>query len=607
MSIEASRPRAYAGPTVLRIVVVVGSLVFLGSCSSNRRPVVDDAQGETSSPDVDASSSDSPDYGSEAMDGSLGDLIDAEWLDSGETDTQPQEAGLDGADAEADAGVLDGNTAVGDAGVTCPSATALGLVVGAAGNGAPFCVLKTCASAGACVAEDDCGGHQSVVECDAQGLCRCYLDGRRASSANTTDPLRCMSPSLWQFLSCFPACQPGLEGCSCNPTGTPQGTCVEPDLSCIPTPTHSCVKLCSTDADCRAGGRTTNTLCRKVGLPEGAICVDQEAGPGEVARRNRNDTGSTMVGCADGLRCVSLPGLSGGECSCAQPCTRTASAPNGVCGGARPYCSLVTELADRSSFCEPNMWSSYEPPPPSTRCALADSAQLWASITGTFGVCSARLREPGAVCNPRDATEQCDSTGDAPGTVSTCVTYLGATPEIGLCLQACPPGISSVSCKQSDPALGSALCVAFDSRNPQVGVCSLPSCSNYPPNCAGVGAGAGRRCEDLVSRDVGEVVHLCTDVLTPLLSETTFRFNGAALELDQRGDDCRRDNYAPFHCPPETVCVGSRVGLCVRGCSTSTGAPPGGGCLTATSTTRWCAPGDLLLVGPPPAGVCVAR
>lgn len=388
-------------------------------------------------------------------------------------------------------------------------------------------------------------------------------------------------------------CPTGTEGCGCtsnigpNDTAFLQDNC-EAGMVCVPFdlltgrndltgPVQSCVKTCSTDADCGAG-----QTCAETGFGEasgaGSICMDRIAQYDEPCGFSRGlvsrvpdvelMTSGEIVGCAQGTEC--LIGVFGDihpdEGLCLAFCQN-----DGECGGSTPYCN-------------PKVFTSSS------------------TVTPFIGVCSTGKYGQGGLCGSENPAKlgvasRCDSS-DAAHPNMACFGTPDVPDGLGACIALC--NTTDSACRPNGPSGLAQTCVPFpeifDPGDDFSGLCSV-ECDNFPDNCAGDGAGVGQYCSGPFQfSQTGNSFSFCADRTTPSWVGATFNSQGMVVS---QGDNCGGN---ATKCPEPGFCAGdgSGNGLCVVGCNTSTTA------MTTACSTLLNSPTAVCLGGifTEPAGLC---
>lgn len=382
-----------------------------------------------------------------------------------------------------------------------------------------------------------------------------------------------------------PPCPPGTEGCACTSNLGPNDTMFlqddcEADLLCVPFdlisgrqdltgPVQSCVKPCSTDADCGSG-----QTCAPSGYGEetgvGSICMDRIAGFDEFCGYSRGltsrvpdvtlETSGEIVGCEAGYECFigTFGDIHPDEGLCLATCEA-----NEDCPASTPYCN-------------PGVFTG-------------------TSSTGeqiSIGNCSTGKFTAGSICGSGDPdkvgfSSGCDNSADTPDN-TFCVPIGGLTPDgYGICMTICDNGAQYGPCTGSEPDGTPQFCSGgfFTSG---AGVCTS-GCTNYPDACSGDGEfGNGRFCMSYLADDEMNPVGICMDRRDPILVPSTFDADANPVS---QGDNCFGQGGSlaftqcpnPGHC--EIIDFQQGVGLCVFGCGETGTATSAAYCDTALGTT----------------------
>lgn len=369
-------------------------------------------------------------------------------------------------------------------------------------------------------------------------------------------------------------CPIGTEGCGCTSTLGPDDMAFKQDnceaaMLCVPFdlisgrqdltgPVQSCVKPCSTTADCGSGQTCVDTGYGEATMAN-RICVDRVAGFDEACGFSRGltsrvpdvtlNTSGEMVGCAEGYSCTigTFGDLHPDEGLCIAFCEE-----GDTCPAETPYCS-------------PGVFSR----------TSTSGEQI------PVGACSVGKFTQGSICgstNPDKfgVTARCDTSEDTPEN-TFCIPIGGLTPDgQGICMTICDDGADFGPCQGSEPDGTEQFCSGpfFTSG---AGVCTA-GCTNYPDRCSGDGEfGNGRFCMAYLGDDDGNTVGVCMDRRDPILRPATFDAAGNAVS---QGDNCFAAGGStaftqcpnPGHC--EIVDFQQGIGLCVYGCETATSTGP---------------------------------
>ncbi len=363
-----------------------------------------------------------------------------------------------------------------------------------------------------------------------------------------------------------PPCPPGEEGCACTSNIGPddmaflQDDC-EVDLLCVPFdlisgrqdltgPLQSCVKTCTTDAEC-GSGQTCATTGYGDETGAASICMDRIAGFDEYCGYSRGltsrvpdvtlETSGEIVGCQDGYDC--FIGVFG-----------DLHPDEGLCVAT---CEADTECPSDTPYCNPQVFSQTST----------------AGETIPIGSCSTGKFTQGSICGSADPAKVgnasgCDTSSDTPDN-TFCVPIGGLTPDgLGICMTICDDGGQFGACTGTEPD-GSAQTCSGGFFTSGAGVCTS-GCTNFPDTCSGDGEfGNGRFCMAYLSDDNMDPVGICMDRRDPILVGATFDGSGNAVN---QGDNCFAAGGSlaftqcpnPGHC--EIVDFQQGVGLCVMGC-----------------------------------------
>lgn len=405
-----------------------------------------------------------------------------------------------------------------------------------------------------------------------------------------------------------PPCPPGTEGCACNSTLGPDDTafladdCTEANNVCVPFDlisgaqdltgaVQSCVRTCSTDADCGSG-----QTCAPTGYGEetgaASICMDRIAGFDEFCGYSRGltsrkpdvtlETSGEIVGCSAGFDCfIGVFGdLHPDEGLCIATCEADAECP-----AETPYCNPEVFVRTSSS---------------------GEQLPVGSCATGKYG--------QGSICgsdNPAKAgfASGCDTSASTPDN-TFCVPIGGLTPDgFGICMTICDDGAQYGPCTGVEPN-GTAQTCSGGFFTSGAGVCKS-DCTNYPDECSGDGEyGNGRFCMALLSDDQDVPVGICMDRRDPILVATTFDADG---NIAQQGDNCFGTGGSlaftqcpnPGHC--EIVDFQQGIGLCVFGCGETGTATSAAYCDSALGTTGTATCAQVFQAGGQPVttqGLC---
>lgn len=396
-------------------------------------------------------------------------------------------------------------------------------------------------------------------------------------------------------------CPEGTEGCACESMLGPddvaflQDNC-EADMLCVPWdaisqrtdltgPVQSCVRPCSTDADCGSGQTCAPSI---FGEETGAasICMDRIADYDEYCGFSRGltsrvpdvslETSGEIVGCAEGYTCTV------GTFSDSHP-------DEGIC---LQFCEEGDTCPTETPYCNPALFSR-------------------TSSTGEtipVGACSVGRFDQGSTCGSTDTAKvgiasRCDSS-DAAIPNLACFGTPDVPDGLGVCIALCNDGAEA--CAATDGSGLDQSCIAipeiFDPATSDfTGICGSACEDNFPDICAGDGTqGLGQYCSGpfQFSQD-GNGFAFCADRNGPAYAPAQFDGMGMAVNL---GDSCTDDST---RCPEPSFCLdpGDGNAICVVGCvETSSTTPNAELCSTLLgSSTATCATG---LFQAPELGVC---
>lgn len=362
-------------------------------------------------------------------------------------------------------------------------------------------------------------------------------------------------------------CPIGTEGCACTSNLGPDDTAFlqddcEADLLCIPFdlisqrtdltgPLQSCVKPCSTDADCGTG-----QTCAASGFAEetGAafICTDRIAQYDEFCGFSRGlisrvpdidlETRGEIVGCPDGVTCARFGFVHPDEGICLNFCEDDSE------------CTGLNLPNGDFDYCNPNVFTT--------------------GSTGTIGTCSLNKIGQGGLCGTEGFSRRCDTADDATPNLA-CFGTPGLPEDTGLCVALC--NATDEPCRPLDEGGGEQSCVltpdVFNPASAFRGLCGSSCTGNFPDTCTGMGSeGVGSYCAGPFAFPDSDSFTFCADRSTPVFNAGDFNSQGQAADL---GDDCIVNGEAfSYRCPEPAFCLddGTR-GICIVGCTQTSSAP----------------------------------
>ncbi|MCK6547956.1 hypothetical protein L6R52_19045 [Myxococcota bacterium] len=353
-----------------------------------------------------------------------------------------------------------------------------------------------------------------------------------------------------------------MEGYSCTPGATDQGSCVDATNVCVTwspesfeTQISTCIRPCETDMDCT--NSPVGQVCANItiGIQGGVVvgakgCVASTVGEGQTASASLRN-GGPLTGCAEPYQAYPwylgslLFSLEDDQASCGLPCGSDMDCTNGRPNTNTPFCNrgiLNPETA-----------------------------------TVTPGICSVRAAGKGSLCSQSSVIEMCD-TSESSNVV--CVD-LGLTEAhnqtagtaYGYCLEICDQMNPTCTLRNEVTGQTAAACEFGFFTSPTLGLCD-DNCSSFPENCTGAGstppAGGtnnGMNCAQFGQSFDAPEQGLCLEISQT--EELIAPWDFMTAPAFPCADDAHR-------CPNGTNCIPVDLGAagqtsaCVYGCSTTT-------------------------------------
>lgn len=397
-------------------------------------------------------------------------------------------------------------------------------------------------------------------------------DGADAGSGNPDSGVDAGASDLGVDGGVVDLCVDDTEGCECVSSAQPTSILIQRDtcpegLLCMPWDLlttrsneftgsfQSCVRPCQSNADCGQGRTCADSglLGEEIGVRR--FCVDRTVGVDNFCGFSRLlnpqhpslriETGSQMVGCADGHACqvAAFSGIHPSEGICFDTCQTDAD------------CAAFSD----TPMCNPRMFTQNS------------------TTTPYIGVCSSRMGQPGDLCGsgPNSVsflTSSCDTT-NVPQNNAACLLLEDVLdPGFGLCWSICADPNNSDAVCPNDPTFGAQACIPDVLVN-GAGLCDV-ECSTFGNDCTGSGTnGLGQVCSALVPTRLSQ----CVNRLEPSLTPGVVGVDGRLLST---GDICADPRPGTpgtsdiFRCPDPTSCTSIALdqAACMVGCETSTAA-----------------------------------